>query len=137
MTLIADALAEEIRNDATCTASFASRVYADTIPVDAAHPAAWYMLVSDIPSEWVASWRTARVQVTVVAPTRSEANTAAEAVISAVTQDRLNAGQPLAWTAGTATYTVDTCLPQGGPIHRDSASGLISVPLDFIITYRT
>jgi hypothetical protein len=136
MSLIADALGEQLRINSGCIAIFGNRVYAETIPPEAAHPAIWYSLVSDIPSSWVASWRSARVQVTVVASTNLEANSGAEAVISAVTLDLLNAGQPKSWTASTSTFTVDTCIPQDGPRNRDILTGLISIPVDFLVSYR-
>ena len=138
MTLIADALGEQIVADATCLANVNHRVYRSLVPAGTTLPAISYQLISDTHDPMHTGRRHARVQVNVVAADPASANTVAEAVISAIGIGRLNrAGNIEAWTAGGTTYTILECYPSSSLIIDNPDTGDVVTPIDFLIHYRT
>lgn len=137
MSGIDTAVRAKLVADSPLAALVGTRIYADELPQGCTYPAIRFTLVSDVPDRAVPGFREARVQVSVydddTSPT--DANTVAEAVISAISRTDLQMS-PAAWTVGSTTYSVITCRHVNAPRLREPDTRLWHYPVDFLIKYR-
>jgi hypothetical protein len=137
MSSIDAALRAKLVATSGVTTLVSTRIYPDELPQGSALPAIRYSLISDVPDRHVPGFREARVQVSVYDddPTPTDANTVAEAVISAISRTELQM-EPASWTAGATAFTVITCRAVNGPRLREPDTRYWHYPVDFLIKYR-
>ncbi len=137
MSSIDAALRAKLEATSAVTALVSTRIYPDELPQGSALPAIRYSLISDIPDRHVPGFREARVQVSVYDddPSPTDANTVAEAVISAISRTDLQM-EPVSWVVGSTTFTVITCRHTNGPRLREPDTRYWHYPVDFLIKYR-
>lgn len=137
MSSIDAALRAKLAAATAVTTLVSTRIYPDELPQGTVLPAIRYSLVSDVPDRRVPGFREARVQVSVYddADSPTDANTVAEAVISAISRTDFQM-EPASWTAGSTTFTVITCRHTNGPRLREPDTRYWHYPVDFLIKYR-
>lgn len=137
MSSIDAALRAKLVATSGVTTLVSTRIYPDELPQGTALPAIRYSLISDVPDRHVPGFREARVQVSVYDddPSPTDANTVAEAVISAISRTELQM-EPASWTEGSTTFTVITCRAVNDPRLREPDTRYWHYPVDFLIKYR-
>ena len=137
MSSIDAALRAKLAATSAVTALVSTRIYPDELPQGSTLPAIRYSLISDVPDRHVPGFREARVQVSIYDddPSPTDANTVAEAVISAISRTDLQM-EPAPWVVGSTTFTVITCRHINGPRLREPDTRYWHYPVDFLIKYR-
>ena len=120
-----------------------TRVYLGAWPKHGRYPCIQITVPSDVPDEFVPSFSIARIQCScwsdvrevdgVKAPT--EAEEVAAAVKALLHGTRLQRKGADLWTDGTTSYLISDCRCVSAPLLWDT-SGLVHIPVDFLIEYR-